>query len=280
MQITCTGRNTYDANGRVIEQVQADGGKWTFAYTLLNPQAPTSPVLETTVSDPLGRPATYRFNPQGFLADVTDALGQTRIFEREAGTNLLLSVKGTASCNVCGASGAGDQSFTYDADGNRLTTTDALGNTTTFTYEPVFNKVASIIDPTGQITQFAYGASGNLSTVTDANTNATSLTYDSFGLVTEIVDQLGEQSLLTYDSFGNPVVTTDSLGNTTSIRRIRSFCREPVEFCLAGLQARVEAQGEVEGVQNPLVEGGQGTQLVEELAAQADGVEREALKRG
>jgi hypothetical protein len=33
-------------------------------------------------------------------------------------------------------------------------------------------------------------------------------------------------------------------------RRIRSFRREPVEFCLAGLQARVEAPGEVEGVQN------------------------------
>lgn len=33
-------------------------------------------------------------------------------------------------------------------------------------------------------------------------------------------------------------------------------------------------------MQNPLVEGGQGTQVVEEPAAQADGVEREALKRG
>ena len=102
MQVTdargvVVAQNTYDDNGRAVEQIQADGGVWTFDYTLLNPLVPESPVLETVVTDPLGNPITYRFNPEGFLVDVTDALGQTRVYEREAGTNLLLSVKGTAS---------------------------------------------------------------------------------------------------------------------------------------------------------------------------------------
>lgn len=65
-------QNTYDANGRVIEQIQADGGRLTFVYTLLNPLVPTSSVLATTFTDPRGNQTTYRFNPQGLLTDVTE----------------------------------------------------------------------------------------------------------------------------------------------------------------------------------------------------------------
>jgi len=127
-------RNTFDANGRVIEQMQADGGILKFDYQLMNSGVPTSPVQQTNFTDAMGNESIYRFNPQGFLISVTDPLGQTRVMNREAGTNWLLSVTGTASCNVCGVSGSGDQHFTYDAKGNRLTPTYALGNTTTFAY--------------------------------------------------------------------------------------------------------------------------------------------------
>jgi YD repeat-containing protein len=47
-------QNTFDANGRVIQQVAADGGVYQFAYTLINPTAPTSPVMTSTLTDPLG----------------------------------------------------------------------------------------------------------------------------------------------------------------------------------------------------------------------------------
>ena len=210
-----TAQNTYDANGRVIRQLQPDGGVLTFDYILMNPDAPESPVLQTTLTDALGNATTYRFNPEGFLTDVTDALGQTRIFEREAGTNLLLSITGTGSCNVCGDSGAADQLFTYDANGNQLTRTDVLGNTTTFTYEAVFNKVSSITDPLGNTTLFTYDAFGNLLTRTDENGSTTSFVYDEVGLPVEVIDKQNEKSIFSYDSFGNLVEVTDPLGNTT-----------------------------------------------------------------
>jgi len=146
--------NTYDANGRVIQQLQADGGRWTFSYVLVNAQMPSSPVQETTVTDPLGHATIYRFNPEGFLLDVTDALGQTRVFEREAGTNRLLSVKGAAGCGVCGAPGAGDETYTYDANGNLLTRTDALNNVFTQTWDPATNQVSSTTDPLGHTRSF------------------------------------------------------------------------------------------------------------------------------
>lgn len=45
--------NGYDANGRVSQQTQADGGVWQFTYVLNGTQ-----VTQTTVTDPRGNPTT------------------------------------------------------------------------------------------------------------------------------------------------------------------------------------------------------------------------------
>lgn len=211
-------QNAYDANGRVTQQVQPDGGVGRFAYTLASAAVPNSPVMQTVVTDPLGNQRTYRFNPQGFLIGVTDALGQVRLLDREPGTNLLRAVTGPASCSVCGAAGAGDQSFTYDDFGNLLTSTDALGNTTAFSYEPVFNKIAAITDPLGNITRFTYDARGNLITSANENNAITTFGYDVSGNITETIDPLNHKTLFTYDGFGNLTATTDALSNTHLFR--------------------------------------------------------------
>jgi RHS repeat-associated protein len=214
-------QNIFDANGRVVEQVQADGGRWRFAYTLFNPLAPTSAVLKTVVTNPLNQETTYRFNAQGFLTDVTDTLGQTRLFEREPGANLLLSVQGAAVCRVCGSPAAGDVNSTYDANGNVLTVTDTLGRTTTFTYEPVFNRITSFVNPNPGVNgsvSFEYDSRGNLTKVVDGNGHETRLTYNAFGLVTQITDHLNHSLNVTYDSVGNPVTITDPFSKTTTLQ--------------------------------------------------------------
>ncbi len=211
-------QNTYDANGRVVEQIQADGGRVRFAYTLFNPLAPTSPVLQTTVIDALGNQTIYRFNPQGFLISVTDAVGRTRILDRDPGTNLVLALRGDASCDICRDSDAGDVTFTYDADGNVLSREDALGNATTYAYEPIFNKVSSISDPLGNVSRVVYDAHGRIVSKTDENGHTTSLSYNSFGLLTVISDPLDKKTLLSYDEIGNLTGMTDALANTTRHR--------------------------------------------------------------
>jgi RHS repeat-associated protein len=217
-------RNTYDANGRVAQQTQADGGQWMFSYVLINPQVPSSPVSETTVTDPLGHVTVYRFNPQGFLLDVTDASGQTRVFEREPGTNRLLSVKGAAGCDVCGAPGAGDETYTYDALGNLLTRTDALGHVFTQTWDPATNQVASTTDTLGHTRSFTYDANGELLSSTDENGHTTSITYDPFGLPLQVTDPAGKLWKIDYDGYGDPVRITDPLGNAT-LRRYDAVSR-------------------------------------------------------
>jgi RHS repeat-associated protein len=215
---TVVAQNIYDVNGRVIQQIQADGGVIKFAYTLVNPLAPSSPVMTTAVTDPLGNTTTYRFDPSGFLLDVTDAAGQTRRFTRDPQhNNLVVTSTGAASCPVCSMPQAGDQAFTYDSNGNTATKTDALGNTTTRVNEPAFNRVIATTNPLGKVTRYTYDAHGNMLTRTDPNGNTTSYSYNSYGQLILITDSGGQITHLSYDDFGNLTNVTDPLGNTTSL---------------------------------------------------------------
>lgn len=210
-------QNSYDANGRAVQQIQGDGGIWDFEYTLANPQVPSSPVLETRITNPERHATVYRFNPQGFLLSVTDALGQTRVFEREQGTNRLLSLRGTANCAPCGSSAAGgDMFFTYDTSGNISSITDALGATTSFTYEPSFQKLASITNALGHTSTFSYDATGLLTSSTDARGKTTTYEHDGAGQLESITDPLGQTVTFTHDGFGNPIQITNAVGQTTS----------------------------------------------------------------
>jgi RHS repeat-associated protein len=215
-------QNVYDATGRVIQQTVADGGVTTFAYTLLNPTVPTSPILLTAVTDPLGRTTAYHFNPQGFLLDMTDVLGRRTVYTRDPGTNLLLTV--TDPLNRL-------SSFTYDAAANVTSITRLAGTpdavVTSFTYEPRFNKRATIIDPLGHTTSYTYDTAGNLINIEDALHHQTKFTYDSSGEMLTLEDPSGNVTTFAYGN-RDLVRITDPLGRSRSIvsdavSRILSF---------------------------------------------------------
>jgi RHS repeat-associated protein len=211
--------NSYDdASGRVTQQKQADGGIIKIDYTLANPLAPTSPVVKTVVTDPLGHQTTYRFSTASYLTDSVDPLGQSRVFER-SGENLVTGAKQNGTCAGCGSPGAGDSTFTYDpARGNLLSQTDALGNKTQYTYESTFNKVATVTDPLLNVTSFSYDSLGNLTSRTDANNHTTQYKYDAYGELIEMTDPANQTTKFSYDGFGNLAMVTDARGNQTRYR--------------------------------------------------------------
>jgi RHS repeat-associated protein len=203
-------QNSYDDNGRVIQQTAADGGITKFGYTLLNPTVPTSPVLLTVVTDPLGNQTIYHFNPQGYLLDMTDALGQQVIYTRDPGTNQLLGVQDPLGRTT---------SFTYDSAGNLLTVM-RLANTShpvaiSTTYDPLFNRPTSVTDSLGHITSFKYDPAGNLLSIIDPLGNKATLAYDTQGELATSSDALGNVTSYAYLN-GNLVGVTDPLGRTIS----------------------------------------------------------------
>jgi RHS repeat-associated protein len=206
-------QNSYDANGRVIQQVQADGGVIAFAYTLLNPLAPTSPVMTTAMTDPLGNTTTYRFSPNGFILGVTDPTGQQRLFTRDP-SNFLTGISGAGMGLGCGDPRRGDMTFTYDPSGNLLSWSNGLGNTTSYTYTPTLNRVASLTDPLGNVTRLTYDSSGNPLAVADPNGHGATFAYNSQGQANVWTDALGNRTTISYDDFGNPVASTNPLGNS------------------------------------------------------------------
>ena len=215
-----TEQNSYNVafDNRVTSQVEADGGRFSFSYTLASPAVPTSPILQTIVTDPLGNQTTYRYDPNGFLLGVTDPFGQERTLVRDpAHNNLVSAYQGAGVCPICSNPSLGDTTYTFDDLGNVLSEIDALGNTTTFLYDQRFNKVLSTTDPLGNVTRSTYDSGGNLSTRIDPNGHTSKFVYNSFGQITQSTDPMGQTTVFAYDPFGNLTSTTDPLGNTTSI---------------------------------------------------------------
>ena len=81
--------------------------------------------------------------------------------------------------------------MTYDAKGNLLTSTDPVGATTTFTYEPAFNQVKTIRDPKGNVTTINYDVKGNPIEIIDALNNRAQMSYDSRGLLLLVTSAVG-----------------------------------------------------------------------------------------
>jgi RHS repeat-associated protein len=214
-------QNTYDASGHVAQQVHGDGGVTKFTYTLLNPTVVpgvlsictdcVSPVIAAVVTDPLGHLTNYRFSPQGYLQDETNALGQMTVYVRDPQTNLPVSITDPLNRTT---------NFTYDSLGNVTSVTRLAGTTgaatTSFAYDPAFSQLTSITDPLNHTLSIARDTFGNPISITDALTHQTTLAYDSTGELLTITDPLRNTAMLQYLN-GDLVGVTDPLGQPTTL---------------------------------------------------------------
>lgn len=201
--------NHYDANGRVTKQTYADNTAYQFAYATDS----NNKVTTTTVTDPNGNREQVTFDPvSGYPSSDTLAYGtslaQTTTFQREA-SGLIDSqtdALGRTTTN------------TYDALGNITSITRLFGTsnavTTRFTYTSDYNQLASVIDPLGHTTNFGY-TNGCLTQITDALGHSTIIQCNAAGQRTTVQDALGNTATFAYQGYDLQSVT-DPLSRTTS----------------------------------------------------------------
>jgi RHS repeat-associated protein len=204
-------KNSYDANGRVSTQTLPDGGVYQFAY--LDAQGK---VTKTTVTDPRSGKREVTFNSKGYATSekraVGTALEQTVTYERDPGSNLLLSA----------TDAVGRQTrFGYDPAGNLTTLTRLAGtpnaSATTFGYEPTYNLLTDATDALGHASSFGYDASGELTSIRNGDDEETTLAYaNGDGLPTAVTNPLGKTTRFGYTA-GDLTSVRDPLGNQTKL---------------------------------------------------------------
>jgi RHS repeat-associated protein len=190
--ITCY---TYDANGNRTSVSLPQTGPTCSAIVSTTAYNQYSEPTQTV--DELGNVRTFNydvnFNPQS----VTDGLGTLAsfVFDND-GTMQAGAIGFDISANPSMAS-----QFTYDSGGNMASRTDALGRTTSYTYNSLGQEI-SMVEP------LPPGISASAAT--------TAYTYDAFGNLTQTAAPLGRTTGSTYDANGNKLTDTDARGNITS----------------------------------------------------------------
>ncbi|MGH9509423.1 MAG: DUF6531 domain-containing protein, partial [Terriglobales bacterium] len=216
-----------DTNGKVLEAHTYDSSR----RGLTSERANLVDKLTVTYSS---NSATRLTDSKGNITDYT--------FQPKDGRQFITSITGSG-CASCG--GRGNSSFTYDVDGNRTSSTDALGRVSNFTYDAMgnvlsksqvvsgqtltwsytynaFGQVLTATDSLGQTTTNTYDVKGNLLTTTtpspDGSTagSVTSFLYDTLGQLTRVTDPRGNATNITYTTAGLISTVTDADNKVTT----------------------------------------------------------------
>ncbi|MHB1519654.1 MAG: RHS repeat-associated core domain-containing protein [Acidimicrobiales bacterium] len=222
--------------------------------------APAAPLgFVTSVTDPMGRTTSYAYagvamGPAGGTTTITDPQGnQTEdtyisgvLMAHTTGVNTSAPATWTYARDpttlmpIEVVDPNGHATFaTYDRSGNLTTSTDALGDMTSYTYN-VFNEVTSVTPPAGSSsavpsqtagieTLDSYDSKGNLTAVTrhPVPLSGATVTFPDLtttyayagsppGLPSSVTSPTGGVTSYTYDPNGDVVSTTNPTGDRTT----------------------------------------------------------------
>jgi RHS repeat-associated protein len=198
---------TYDANGRIITEQMVDGSAYQFNYTLINPTAPAEGIASTTTTDLNGYTQTIRIDSGLYAAGNADGFGNQSVTDRQSASNRINSVTDRLGRIT---------TPTFDNKENLLKIKAPDNSTTSFTYDSVYNLLASTTDALGKTSTIIRDSKGNPTKITDPLGHSITMVYDSFGQVTSMTNALNQTVSMAYDFKGNLLSMTDPLNHTVS----------------------------------------------------------------
>ena len=197
-----SANNTYDTQGRVISQTDADGKLLSFSYDTLPHGSPTPTNYITTM--------TRQMVPGDSSKD------EVTVFTYDNTYRLISELDANGKTT----------SFTYDAAGNRDSVTDRRGTVTKQVYDPygnVTDTYKAYGAPEQEHTSYTYNPKNHPLTKTDPRGQTTTYTYDASGsfltgvtypAVTNYDNTISHYSeAYTYNADGTPASFTDKNGN-------------------------------------------------------------------
>ncbi|MTV36233.1 RHS repeat protein [Duganella radicis] len=261
---------TYDANGNLATYTDFNGNVTKYTYDLarnlpltkVSAFGTTSAITTTTVWDTRWRlPAriaepkritTYTYDDNAnvlskVIQPTTDATGASGMSATAAGVAQVWSYTYNALSQMLTVKGPRTDvddttTFTYDAQGNLTSETDALGHTTTYSNHDPAGRVGRIVDPNGLATDFSYTPRGWLASRTTGS-ESTSFEYDGVGQLTKVTLPNGSQLSYIYDAAHRLTQVTDSLGNSITYTLDAKGNQKAVQAADAnGILARKVAQ--------------------------------------
>jgi RHS repeat-associated protein len=228
--------NYYNGSGQVTEQIDPMSRATTFSYSGDNLSSSGG---TTTITNPNGD-VTVEDYVYGELTSITQGYGTA-----DAATTTYSYGAGALGPTSVTDPNGNITTYTYDADGDVLTKTDALANTWTYTYNSLDevltsqtpDQAAADVDTTNgynvdgdltatattlpgggeATTTYTYGdpsEPGDVTSITSPNGNTTHYAYDSYGYMTAQVDPLGRVTTYAYNILGERTSETSPGDNT------------------------------------------------------------------
>src|SRR6185437_624604 len=181
--------SVYDHAGRVLQTSDALGVNATYTYDATG--------LKLSYTNRDGAVWTYAYDKAGRLAQETSPPVPVSSY--------------TTGNTITTATAAIVTTFTYDADGNVLSKTDAAGTsaarTVTYTYDSRGNQIETTY-PGGTYTSVTYDALGHAVVNRDVNGHYEYKAYDAAGELAYDVDGNGYVTAYNYDAYGNQAQVT------------------------------------------------------------------------
>jgi len=206
VMIDATGARTeftYDAVGNRLSLLDANLNLTTFSYDARNRLQSQSGPRDDFVAS-----FTYDANNNRITEQTLDGVQPTANVLRHSYDVLNRLISTTDNIGAV-------QSIDYDANGNQIQITDALGNISTQQFDGL-NRLIRQTLPATRVTSMAYNVHGDLIAQTDARDFTTSFSYNQLGQQIAITHPDNSTETFEYDLVGNRTATIDANNQRSS----------------------------------------------------------------